>query len=110
MTRSVDRAVTEMLGGAAPPRRNGELVFDAPWQGRAFGMALVVVERLGVSWSEFQRRLIGAIADRPEAPYYDCWIAALEQLVIDHGIASPAEIDRAEATTSRESRNPDEHG
>ena len=39
--------VTGMSGPAALPRRNGELVFEAPWQGRAFGMALAVVERLG---------------------------------------------------------------
>ncbi len=82
-----------MSGPAALPRRNGELVFEAPWQGRVFGMALAVVERLGVPWVEFQRRLIAEIAAHPEASYYDCWLAGLERLVIEHGIARPGELE-----------------
>ena len=62
MTVHVDSAVTAMTAAAAPPRRNGELVFDAPWQGRAFGMALGVVKHLGLEWGAFQQRLISAIA------------------------------------------------
>jgi nitrile hydratase accessory protein len=92
----LDAAVTAMTGGAALPRRNGELVFEAPWQGRVFGIALAVVRRLGVDWSEFQRRLITAIAEHPDAPYYDCWVAALERLVIDHQLVAARELDDAQ--------------
>jgi len=102
MTARVDRALTEMSGPAAPPRRNGELVFEAPWQGRAFGLALGVVERLGVPWSAFQERLIAAIAASPDAPYYDCWVAALERLLLDYGLATSAEIDAAQHTVQAE--------
>ena len=77
-----------MAGPAAPPRRNGELVFDAPWEGRVFGMAIGVVEALGLPWSAFQQQLIGAIAAVPERPYYESWLAALEALVAEQGIAS----------------------
>ena len=84
--------VTGMSGPAALPRRNGELVFEAPWQGRVFGMALAVVERLGVPWAEFQRRLIAEIAAHPDAPYFDAWLAALERLVVDHGLATADEL------------------
>jgi nitrile hydratase accessory protein len=98
MSTRVDRAVTQMSGPAAPPRRNGELVFDAPWQGRAFGMALGVVDRLGLEWKAFQERLIAAIAAHPELPYYDCWVAALEQLLLDYGVASTEEIAAARHT------------
>jgi nitrile hydratase accessory protein len=90
----VDEAVAGMTGPAALPR-NGELVFEAPWQGRALGMALGVVQRLGLPWREFQERLIAEIAARPEAPYYDCWVGALERLVLEHRVASPAELERA---------------
>jgi len=103
MSSGVDRAVTQMSGAAAPPRRNGELVFDAPWQGRAFGLALAVTERLGLPWSQFQERLIAAIAAQPDAPYYDCWIAALERLVLDHGVASASELERARTGVRRAS-------
>jgi hypothetical protein len=51
VTRSLDPAVAAMPEPAALPRRNGELVFDAPWQGRAFGLALVIVDRLGLPWA-----------------------------------------------------------
>ena len=95
MTTRVESAVTAMRGAAAPPRRNGELVFDAPWQGRAFGMAVGLVERLGLDWGAFQQRLIAAIAAHPEAPYYDCWVAALERLVLDYGAATAVELEVA---------------
>ena len=56
---------------------------------------LPVVDRLALPWSEFQSRLIAAIAARPEAPYYESWIAALEALVVEHGIVSPSAIAAA---------------
>ena len=95
MNTRVGAAVSDMTGVAGLPRRNGELVFEAPWQGRAFGMALAVVEHLGVDWTEFQRRLIDAIGTHPEAPYYESWLAALEALVVDHGVTSAGELARA---------------
>jgi len=98
MTVRVDATVAAMSGAAAPPRRNGELVFDAPWQGRAFGMAVGVVEQLGLEWKAFQQRLIAAIAAHPEAPYYDCWVAALEQLLLDYGAVTAEEMAAARAT------------
>ena len=103
MTLRVDAAVTAMTGAAAPPRRNGELVFDAPWQGRAFGMAVGVVERLGLEWTVFQQRLIAAIAAHPEAPYYDCWVAALERLVLDYDAVTIEEMDAAREAVRTES-------
>jgi nitrile hydratase accessory protein len=92
---ALDAGVTAMSGTAALPRRNGELVFEAPWQGRVFGIALAVVRRLGVDWSEFQRRLIAAIAEQPDAPYWDGWVVALERLVLDHRLVGAAELDEA---------------
>src|SRR2546422_4088041 len=87
----VDREVALMGGETALPRRNGELVFEAPWQGRAFGMALGVVQRLGIPWREFQQRLIAEIGARPGAPYYDCWLAALQRLAVARGVTAPAQ-------------------
>jgi len=59
-------------------------------------MALAVVQRLGIPWREFQHRLIAEIDAHPEAPYYDCWLAALERLVLERGVASPAELGTAQ--------------
>jgi nitrile hydratase accessory protein len=82
------------LAGAAPlPRDNGELVFEEPWQGRALGMGVVLLDRLGVGWPEFREHLVAAIG-RDSAPagasaatrYYTAWIEALEELLGARGI------------------------
>jgi len=67
-------------GPAAPPRRNGELVFDAPWQGRAFGMAVALLERESLGWDTFRRHLVAAIAAAPDATYYEQFVDALTAL------------------------------
>ena len=81
-----------MGGVASLPRDNGELVFDAPWQGRVLAMAVGLVQRLGLSWEEFRARLIDAIADHPDRPYYESWTAALEALVIDLDVAQARDL------------------
>ena len=64
------------------PRLNGELVFEAPWQGRALGLAIGVTQALGVDWDRFRQELIRAIAEDPDRAYYDSWICALEAFVV----------------------------
>jgi len=61
-------------------------------------MALAVIERLGLPWTEFQRLLIEEIGARPEAPYWEAWLAALERLVIERGVISGEELDRVRST------------
>jgi nitrile hydratase accessory protein len=84
--------VREMEGDAALPRLNGELVFEAPWQGRALGMAVGVVRALDLDWDRFRQRLISAIADDPDRSYYESWVAALESLVVAEGLTSADEL------------------
>jgi nitrile hydratase accessory protein len=87
-------AVDEALAEHAPlPRDNGELVFEEPWQGRALGMGVVLLERTGTSWAEFRRHLVAAIERRPPRPgesaasaYYAAWLDALERLLADRGL------------------------
>lgn len=92
-------------GPAAPPRRNGELAFDAPWEARVFGLAAAVVdEHLGGDWQPFRRLLIAAIAAEPDRPYWHSWTLALEQLTVDVGILDAGAVDaqveaQVEATT-----------
>jgi nitrile hydratase accessory protein len=83
-----------MTGAPAPPLDNGAFVFDEPWQGRVFGLALVLVEQLGLPWQEFQRRLIAAIAADPHRPYYESWAAALEALAVDQDLVNTEQLDR----------------
>jgi hypothetical protein len=55
---SADGRIGLMDGAAALPRKNGELVFEAPWEGRAFGMAVALSEGRLYGWDEFRARLV----------------------------------------------------
>jgi nitrile hydratase accessory protein len=84
--------IADMRGHGALPRNNGELVFAAPWEGRALAMAIGVVQSLGLAWDEFRLRLIAEIAADSERPYYESWLAALERLVVERGAVSADEL------------------
>ena len=51
----LDPDVASADAPAAPPRDNGELVFEAPWESRAFGVA-VALHDAGVSTSRRSAR------------------------------------------------------
>jgi hypothetical protein len=73
---------TLTLSGLDLPRRNGELVFEAPWQSTVFALAAAVVDHAcGGDREPFRQQLIKAIADEPARPYWESWTAALETLV-----------------------------
>lgn len=99
--RSVsDHLTAHLTGPAAVPRKNGELVFETPWESRAFGMAVALCGLGLYDWEEFRARLISEIAawDRDHPPqaeyrYYERWLAALEKLLLDKGFCVKQEID-----------------
>lgn len=87
-------------GPAAAPRSNGELVFESPWEGRAFGLALTMVEKGFFSLADFQAELIVAIAEwealghsNEDYRYYECWLVALERLVERSTAIGVADVD-----------------
>jgi cobaltochelatase CobN len=94
---SVDRVVAVMEDRAALPRKNGELVFEEPWQGRVFGMAVALHERGLFEWEEFRRALIARIADAEARPgpfvYYEIWLRTFEDLLAGKGLVTGAELD-----------------
>jgi nitrile hydratase accessory protein len=83
-----------MDGAVDPPRVNGELVFDAPWQGRACGLAVALTASLGIEWDCFRQELVAAVGEDPGRAYYESWISALESLVVSVGITSAEELQR----------------
>ena len=78
----------ETDGVAAPPRRNGELVFDAPWQGRAFALCVAVLEQEGLGWAAFRRHLVLEIDADPDGEYYDAFGRALDRFLTDLGLTT----------------------
>jgi nitrile hydratase accessory protein len=87
----------DIEGPAAPPRDNGELVFAAPWESRAFGLALTLHDGGLFEWETFRRQLIAAVA-RAEAAggkfsYYRCWLEALQTLLDREGLVDLAAVE-----------------
>lgn len=101
--------VLDADGPAAPPRRNGELIFAAPWESRLFGLTMSL-HRAGLfEREEFRSRLIAAIGEweacgRDDAAwsYYGCWAAAFERLLAEKGLCAPDDLAaRAERLAAR---------
>jgi nitrile hydratase accessory protein len=100
MTSGIVEELAAAGGPGAPPRRNGELVFDAPWQSRAFGLAIALHDAGEIDYETFRSRLIVEIAgaerehgihDDGEG-YYERWLDALQYVLEQQRILSPAEI------------------
>ncbi len=92
----------DIEGPAAPPRLNGELVFDKPWEGRSFAMVAALAEGGLFTWDEFRDHLIAAIARWESSPmgeyrYYERWQEALESIVAELGIVARPEVDELAA-------------
>jgi nitrile hydratase accessory protein len=95
-------------GPAAPPRSNGELLFTAPWESRAFGMAVTLYAAGVFGWPQFQAALIARIAaweaasGGPGWSYYEHWLGALEDVLAGDGTVFADEVTaRAAALAQR---------
>jgi nitrile hydratase accessory protein len=89
-------SVERVVAGMQLPRANGELVFDAPWQSRAFGLAVALHEQGLYEWGAFSERLGEVIAERePDedgSGYYERWLASFEALLLERGVVTESEI------------------
>jgi nitrile hydratase accessory protein len=99
-------------GQLAPPMANGEVLFDAPWQGRVFAMARVLADAGHYTWDEFRSHLIAQIgawdAAHPAAEpgadyrYYDHVLAALQALLAEkHLVATRVVEERVRTFAGR---------
>jgi nitrile hydratase accessory protein len=96
MATQPDRQIADMDGTSSLPRKNGELVFDAAWEARVFGMTISMHERRLFAWNEFRDELIEEIAtaDREgsDSTYYERWLEAFEHLLVEKGLLSHEEL------------------
>jgi nitrile hydratase accessory protein len=79
-------------------RLDPEHVFSAPWEARAFAIALKLSESGLFTWDEFRDRLIAEVraSDRVRArdgtsdhgEYYEHFLRALERMLAEKGIAT----------------------
>ncbi|HVA80876.1 MAG TPA: nitrile hydratase accessory protein [Candidatus Binataceae bacterium] len=94
-----DRRIESLLAGTA---LEGDEIFSAPWEARAFAMALGLSEAGVFSWDEFRARLIEEIGaservrerdgTSSHGNYYQHFLRALERTVADKGIVGAAEV------------------
>ncbi|HZS63716.1 MAG TPA: nitrile hydratase accessory protein [Xanthobacteraceae bacterium] len=83
------------------PRDDDGPVFREPWEAQAFAMTLALHERGLFTWPEWSAAL-GAEIKRAQAAgdpdtgetYYHHWLAALERLVAEKGVADRATLAR----------------
>ncbi|HMH54497.1 MAG TPA: nitrile hydratase accessory protein [Candidatus Acidoferrum sp.] len=93
------RRATDALPGI--PRDDGGPVFREPWEAQAFSMALALHQRGVFTWPEWASALAEEIK-RAQAngdpdtgtTYYSHWLATLERLVTEKGIASEPTLAR----------------
>jgi len=98
------------------PRDEESAVFAEPWQAQAFALAVKLSEQGHFTWKEWSAALadeLRAAAGRGEpddgSRYYHHWLAALERLVTNKGLADPAAlVARKEAWAEAFRRTP--HG
>ena len=95
-------AAASMMGSEdAPPRSNGELLFQRLWEGRAFGMAIALSKKGHYEWEDFRQELISSIADwekqhgeyDPDWDYYERWLLALEHLLFELDLVDRQELE-----------------
>lgn len=97
-----DFAATQMLGQVdSPPKNDGKLYFSEEWQRTVFGMAMALAKEGHFEWEDFRQNLINAIAAWEENAcasettwdYYERYTIALIQVLEQHGVISPGELD-----------------
>ena len=100
---TIDSAAARRATDALPgiPRDDGGPVFREPWEAQAFSMALALHQRGVFTWPEWAAALADEIkhaqaAGDPDTgeTYYRHWLATLERLVTEKGVASEQTLAR----------------
>lgn len=85
-------AIAEIRAALDPPGED-DVTFEAPWQARAFAIAVALRRQGDLDWGRFQDALIAeldGVDSSDEAAYYRAWLRAIEGLLVDDGV-----VDRA---------------
>ncbi|WP_299868351.1 nitrile hydratase accessory protein [uncultured Hoeflea sp.] len=89
----------------ANPNTPDAPVFAEPWQAQAFALAVALHERGLFTWSEWAQALSREVSRPDAAPdgsdYYRHWLAALETLIAQKGVAGSELVDGIAASWQR---------
>ena len=74
---------------------DAETAFEAPWQARAFALAVSLQEAGVLPGPEFARRLGLALQGTGEGQeaYYSAWLSALEAFVLEAGLFTTGDLE-----------------
>ncbi|MFM8609740.1 MAG: nitrile hydratase accessory protein [Burkholderiaceae bacterium] len=86
-----------------PPSGARGSPFAEPWQAQAFAMTVLLHQRGVFSWPEWAAALTAQIRSAQASgdaddgsTYYQHWLDALEQMVIERGLGTPEQIHELE--------------
>jgi nitrile hydratase accessory protein len=68
--------------------------FAEPWEAEAFALAVALHEAGAFTWDEWTAALAEALRRDAERPYYESWLAALEDLTAAKGLTDAATLER----------------
>jgi nitrile hydratase accessory protein len=95
------RFVERLPADARVPIATGDPAFTAPWELRAFAIAVALTEAGCLDWRRFQAALIDEIATweaqreaSSEWSYYRSWLAALERVASHSAMIQPDRVDK----------------
>ncbi|MFB6097352.1 MAG: nitrile hydratase accessory protein [Haloferacaceae archaeon] len=91
----LERLLAETADGDVP-------TFEAPWQARAFGLAVALADREDRDWQAFHERFVARIDEVDptamqadvEGTYYAQWLESLEELLLEEGLVTEGELAR----------------
>lgn len=112
------RRRVEKLVCSLPEAPGGDTAFTAPWEIRAFAMAVAAYDARQFEWSEFQLSLIESIkyweknqgeSEHASWSYYEHWLNALETRLSGSGLLSDADLDERTKTVLATPPDRDHH-
>ena len=92
-------ASREDLLAALPRQAEDAPVFAEPWHAQVFAISVTLSEAGHFAWPEWAERFGAALkaaaaAGGPQdgSDYYDVWLATLESLLVERGLATPGAL------------------
>ena len=114
MTDDLEATIGDVRAATEPPGED-DVVFEAPWQARAFALTVALRRQGDFPWEAFQTRLVEELegaegdaaasteAEGAEAAYYRAWLAAFERLLLEEDVLENEELaERVAAFASGE--------
>ena len=113
MPDNTDPTISSLPEEITVPRQNGELLFEAPWEARAFGMAVALHEQGAFEWKAFSEALASEIEtaerEKEDSGYYERWLRALRRVTSGEALLKADEISTRAEQVAEEDDHAHEH-